>query len=180
MRPIRWAVLAAVAALSSSLASAQTGARSPLAQVSLTAVRAPSLAIELTSALSLGIPDLKPGLNEFTAPIGVRSQWDLAEAGVVTLVGYFADPARALAGPAANIASSEVEARIAGGSFAPFTGQAVAGAGVAGGSLPLYSQATSQLSGVRQDDVSLRLNVANPQLPVGVYIGTLNLRLVVQ
>ena len=180
MRPLHWAVLAASAVLTGRTASAQAGARSPVAQVSITAVRAPSLAIELTSAASLSLPDLQPGLNEFTSPIGVRSQWNLAEAGVVTLIGYFADPSRALAGSLASITSSEVEGRVAGGAFAPFSGAAIGGAGVAGGSLPLYSLATSQLAGTRQDDVSLRLNVTNPLLPAGVYTGTLNLRLVVQ
>ena len=160
-------------------AGAQAPARSDVAAVALTAVRQPSLALEITSGTALAIPALQPGINVFPAPVGVRSAWNLAEAGVVTLVGYFDVPAQAMVGPSASISAASVEGSIAGSPFARFDGPAVGGAGVDGGSLALFQHAPASPEGVRDDQLHLRLD-ANPELPVGVYQGTLNLRLVVQ
>jgi hypothetical protein len=97
-----------------------------------------------------------------------------------TLYGYFASSTAALSGgsPVTNIPSSAVLGMVPTGSpttFTPFTQTGVFGPG--GGSLLLWT-ATSNLCllASRTDNLSLEINLASlPQLPAGIYTGTLYL-----
>ena len=68
--------------------------------------------------------------------------------------------------------------------FTPFTQSALAGAGSAGGSLELFRDNISgpnKGSLTRNDNLELQLNLVGfPDLPVGTYAGTLNIRAVAQ
>jgi hypothetical protein len=66
--------------------------------------------------------------------------------------------------------------------FAPFSGAAVGGVGVAAGSLQLFSQAVAAGTyfGTRTDQLELRLDLTGVTTRAGDYTGTLNLQAVVQ
>ena len=66
--------------------------------------------------------------------------------------------------------------------YSPFTAAGVAGVGVAGGSLQLFSQAVAAGSffGTRTDQLDLRLDLTGVTTMAGDYTGTLNLQAVVQ
>jgi hypothetical protein len=80
------------------------------------------------------------------------------------------------------IPSSKVEGRVGATAYAPFTGAALGGVGVAGGSLQLYSQAVGAGSffGTRTDQLDLRLDLTGTTTLAGDYLGTLNLQAIVQ
>ena len=187
----RCAALAALACWPASL-GAQVGLASATAAVALSATKAASVSVSLPGGSSATLPGaLVTGPNDFT-PLAVATAWDVdpASTATVTLVGYFAEPARALAGPQAAITSAAVYGRVPTGgpkSFAPFTGPAAkagsAMAGTAGGTLVLFTQTISDANalGARSDDLQMRIDLSGaPELPAGSYAGTLNLQVITQ
>ena len=80
------------------------------------------------------------------------------------------------------IPSSKVEGRVNAAAYVPFTGAAVGGVGVAGGSLQLFSQAVGAgtFLGSRTDQLDLRLDLTGTTTLAGDYTGTLNLQAIVQ
>jgi hypothetical protein len=128
-------------------------------------------------------------INAFPAPVVIRTQWDVnpGQVNSISLVAYFTTPSQAMTGNAVQIPSSRLLGRMTTGLptvFTPFTQAAVAGAGTAGGSLELFRD---NISGpnkgalTRTDNLELQLDLVGfPDLPVGSYAGTLNIRAVAQ
>ncbi len=75
-----------------------------------------------------------------------------------------------------------MEAAVNAGAYAPFSGAAVGGVGVAGGTRLLSSQAVAaNLQNSATDNLALRLNLVGfPATTAGLYTGTLNVQAVVQ
>jgi hypothetical protein len=179
----RSALLLAFASLvAASAAQAQVGTLSNIATVNLTATQASTLVVTANTGAA-SIASIASGTTtDFAPAVNVTTSWNLTAGASVQLVGYFGTPTQALTDGGTNyIASSRVEGRIGAALFTPFTGAAVGGAGVAGGSLVLFNQPLGALLGTRTDDINLRLNYTGQPAPAaGTYTGTLNLRAVVQ
>jgi hypothetical protein len=162
-------------------AVAQAGLTSNVATVALTATKAATLTVSpnASTATLASITD-NSNVNNFT-PVSLTTAWNLTGGASVRLIGWFATPAQALANGADFIPSSKVEGRVGAAAYAPFTASAVAGVGVAGGSLQLFSQGVAgSLFGTRTDQLDLRLNLAGTTTMAGDYTGTLNLQAIVQ
>ncbi len=128
-------------------------------------------------------------VNSFPTPVVIQTTWDVnpGQINSISLVAYFTTPAQALTGGTVQIPSSRILGRMTTGlptTFTPFTQASVAGAGTAGGSLELFRDIiTGPNKGTltRTDNLDLQLNtVGFPDLPVGTYSGTLNIRAVAQ
>jgi hypothetical protein len=184
MQPLSKALLIAAALMlvGVSGAQAQVGLTSNVATVALTATKAPTLTVtpNASTATLASITDNSIA-NAFT-PVSLTTDWNLTAGSSVRLIGWFATPAQALVNGTAFIASSKVEGRVGATAYAPFTGAAVGGVGVAGGSLQLFSQAVGAGSffGTRTDQLDLRLNLLGTTTLAGDYIGTLNVQAIVQ
>jgi hypothetical protein len=172
----------AVVVLGSSTAVAQVGLTSNLATVALTATKTATLTVtpNASTATLASITD-NSSANNFTA-VSLTTAWNLTAGSSVQLVGWFATPAQALVNGTDFIPSSKVEGRLNATAYAPFTGAAVAGLGVAGGSLQLFSQpvAAASFLGSRTDQLDLRLNLTGTSTHAGDYLGTLNVQAIVQ
>lgn len=182
--PLKNALLGATALLliGTGSARAQVGTTSNMPTVALTATKEATLTVTPTTAVATlaSITD-NSNANVFT-PVGITTDWNLTAGSSVRLIGWFATPAQALANGSDFIPSSRVEGRVNATAFAPFTGAAVGGVGVAGGSLQLFSQAVAAGSyfGSRTDQLELRLDLTGVTTLAGDYTGTLNLQAVVQ
>ncbi len=128
-------------------------------------------------------------VNAFPTPVAVTTRWSVnpGQINSISLVAYFTAPSQALVGGAVQIPSSRVRGRMTTGlptTFTAFTQAAVAAAGTAGGSLVLFSEdITGPNKGTltRTDNLDLQLDLVGfPDLPVGTYTGTLNIRAVAQ
>jgi hypothetical protein len=168
--------------VASSSAQAQVGLTSNQATVALTATKNATLTVtpNASSATLASITDNSTA-NNFTA-VSLTTDWNLNAGSTVRLIGWFATPAQALANGTSFIPSSKVEGRVGAAAFAPFNNAAVAGIGVAGGSLQLFSQAVAAANyfGTRTDQLDLRLNLLGTTTMAGDYIGTLNVQAIVQ
>lgn len=182
-------VLLAGLALGLGGAEAKAQVLGPARVISLSATSVSNLSVTITSGSSQTIPSVTDNaVNLFSAPVVIRTSWDLnpGQTNSVTLVGYFSAPAQALTGNGVQIPSSRMLGRVTTGSpttFTAFTQNAVAGVGVAGGSLKLFgvnvTGPTKKIT--RTDNLDLELNLVGfPTLPVGDYTGTLNIRAVAQ
>jgi hypothetical protein len=162
---------AALLLVTSSSAVAQIGLTSNVATVALTATKSPTLTVSanVATATLASITD-NSNANNFT-PVSLTTAWNLTAGSSVSLIGWFATPAQALANGTDLIPSSKVEGRVN-----------AADVGVAGGSLQFFSQSVSAGSyfGSRNDQLDLRLNLAGTTTMAGDYTGTLNLQAVVQ
>jgi hypothetical protein len=163
-------------------AVAQVGMLSNAATVALTATKSATLTVtpNASTATLASITD-NSNANNFT-PVSLTTSWNLTAGSSVRLIGWFATPAQALVNGTNFIPSSKVEGRVGATAFAPFTGAALAGVGVAGGSLQLFSQAVAAGSflGSRTDQLDLRLDLTGTTTLAGDYLGTLNLQAIVQ
>ncbi|MDF3052144.1 MAG: hypothetical protein K0S19_249, partial [Geminicoccaceae bacterium] len=143
--PLKNALLGATALLliSTGSARAQVGTLSNMPTVALTATKEATLTVTPTTAVATlaSITD-NSNANVFT-PVGITTDWNLTAGSSVHLIGWFATPAQALANGSDFIPSSRGEGRVNATAFAPFTGAAVGGVGVAGGSLQLFNQAVA-------------------------------------
>jgi hypothetical protein len=175
-------LLAFTSLVAAGTAQAQVGTLSTIASVTLNATQASTLVVTANTPASSITSIAANTTTDFAPAVNVTTAWNLTGGANVQLVGYFGIPSQALASGTNYIPSSRVEGRIGGDPFTPFTGPAVGGiAGVAGGSLVLFTQALGALAGTRTDDVNLRLNFTGQSAPAaGSYTGTLNLRAVVQ
>jgi hypothetical protein len=184
-RPLNRALAGAVAlALAlASTAEAQVGLTSNTANVTLNATKLSTLTVSpsVATATLASITD-NSNVNDFSN-VNLTTDWNLTAGTSVNLIGWFATPAQALVNGTALIPSANVEGGINGGGFSPFTGAAVGGVGVAGGSLQLFSQAVAAANylSTRTDVLNLRLNLVGfPTTSAGLYTGTLNVQAVVQ
>jgi hypothetical protein len=167
---------------SASSAQAQVGLTSSVATVALTATKNATLTVtpNASTATLASITD-GSNVNDFT-PVSLTTSWNLTAGSSVRLIGWFATPAQALVNGTDFIPSSKVEGRVGATAYAPFTGAALGGVGVAGGSLQLFSQAVAAGSffGTRNDQLDLRLDLTGTTTLAGDYLGTLNLQAIVQ
>lgn len=165
-----------------STALAQVGLTSNVATVALTATKNATLTVtpNASTATLASITD-GSNVNDFT-PVSLTTSWNLTAGSSVRLIGWFATPAQALVNGADFIPSSKVEGKVGAAAYAPFTGAALGGVGVAGGSLQLFSQAVGAGSffGTRNDQLDLRLDLTGTTTLAGDYLGTLNLQAIVQ
>lgn len=168
--------------LGTSVAQGQVGLTSNVATVALTATKNATLTVSpATSTATLASITDNSNANNFTA-VSLTTAWNLTAGSSVRLIGWFATPAQALANGTDFIPSSRIEGRVGAAAYAPFSGGAVGGVGVAGGSLQLFSQAVGAGSyfGSRTDQLDLRLDLTGMTTLAGDYTGTLNLQAVVQ
>jgi len=168
--------------IASSTAVAQVGLTSNVATVSLTATKNATLTVTPNaSTATLGSITDNSNVNLFT-PVSLTTAWNLTAGSSVSLVGWFATPAQALANGTDLIPSSKVEGRINSAGYAPFTSGPFSGLGVAGGSLQFFAQSVGAGSylGSRTDQLDLRLNLVGTTTVAGDYTGTLNLQAIVQ
>jgi hypothetical protein len=181
-RLLRKAITAAAVLMLPSTAVAQIGLTSNVATVALTATKNATLTVtpNASTATLASITD-GSNVNDFT-PVSLTTSWNLTAGSSVRLIGWFATPAQALVNGANFIPSSKVEGRVGATAYAPFTGAALGGVGVAGGSLQLFSQAVAAGSffGSRTDQLDLRLDLTGTTTFAGDYLGTLNLQASVQ
>jgi hypothetical protein len=172
-------------------AEAQAGATpGPVQVITLASARINSLSVTIAAGSVQSIPSLTDNaVNDFPTPVTIQTQWDVnpGQVNSISLVAYFTTPSQALAGGTAQIPSSRVLGRMTTGlptTYTPFTQAALAGVGTAGGSLVLFSDniiGTNKGILTRTDNLALQLDLAGfPDLPVGTYSGTLNIRAVAQ
>jgi hypothetical protein len=183
-RPLNRALAAAALALAlTSTAQAQVGLTSNTATVTLNATKLSTLTVSPTTATTSIASITDNSLANQFPDVGLTTAWNLTAGTSVNLIGWFTTPASALANGAAVIPSSKVEGGINNAGWTAFTGGAVGGVGVAGGSLQLFNQAVAVANylGSRTDQLNLRLNLVGfPTTSAGTYTGTLNVQAVVQ
>ncbi|HUR05232.1 MAG TPA: hypothetical protein VM347_21990 [Nonomuraea sp.] len=183
-RPLYRALAGAAAlVLAAGTVQAQVGQLSNTATVTLNATKASTLTVTpSTGTATLASITDNSNANVFSA-VSLQTDWNLTAGTSVRLMGWFTTPASALTNGSAVIPTANVEGGINGGGWSAFTGAAVGGVGVAGGSLQLFSQpvAAANYFGTRSDALNLRLNlVGYPTTTAGLYTGTLNVQAVVQ
>jgi hypothetical protein len=175
-------ITGAVLVLGSTSAMAQIGLTSNVATVALTATKNATLTVTPNASTST-LASITDGsnVNNFTA-VSLTTAWNLTAGSSVRLIGWFATPAQALVNGTDFIPSSKVEGRVGAAAYAPFTGAALGGVGVAGGSLQLFNQAVGSgtFFGSRTDQLDLRLDLTGTTTLAGNYLGTLNLQAIVQ
>ena len=171
--------------------AAQDGARvGPVKVITLGSARINALSVTVTSGTMQSIAAVQDNaVNSFAAPVVIQTHWDVnpGQVNSISLVAYFTAPTQAITGNSVQIPSSRVLGRMTTGLptvFTRFTQAAVAGAGAAGGSLELFRDNISgpnKGSLTRTDNLDLQLDLVGfPDLPVGSYSGTLNIRAVAQ
>ena len=178
----------ALAALST-MSSAQAGLLSNTAVVTINATKVATLTVAITAGATQTLASLTDNTtNNFASPVAITTTWDVnPSAAAVVLVGYFTTPTQALANGTDFITASQVRGRMnASPTFNAFTGGVVTGgastAGVAGGTLQLFSQAITGLNknSNRSDNLFLQIDLTAATATVGTYTGTLNLRAITQ
>jgi hypothetical protein len=182
---IAGALVALLAAAGGGSLHAQAGTVGPVVPITLSAVQPGVLTVTVQSGGIQSIPSLTSNaINPFPSPIQIYTQWNLRpnSGSSLSLVAWFALPARALSGPQ-DISSSRVEARMTTGAvpaFEPIDNSPVGGVGTAGGSLVLWTFPLCNSNFCRRnertDPLDLRLNLTGLVLPPGLYAGTLYLR----
>jgi len=153
------------------------------ATVSLTATLGESLTVAATPT-AVTFPLVSGSTATGNVPVAITTTWILSGARTsVTLVGYFATATGALSNagpPVVNIPTSEVLGQVTTGTPTTFTAfTQTAPLGPAGAGLTLFSQALSgtNRASTRTDNLNLQIDLTSqPQLPAGVYTGTLNLQ----
>lgn len=153
------------------------------ATVSLSATLSESLTVAATPS-TVTFPLVAGGTATGNAPVAVTTTWVLSGSRTtVTLIGYFASAAAALANagpPVVDIPTSEVLGQMTTGTPTTFTAfTQTAPLGPAGAGLTLFTQAISATnrSSTRTDNLNLQINLTSqPQLPAGTYTGTLNIQ----
>lgn len=187
IRQLRNALIAT--AFAAGAAQAQAGLLSSVQTVTINATKNSSLTVAINSGGTQTLASISDNaVNNFTTPVNITTSWDInPSASAVVLVGYFATPAQALASGTNYITSSLMKGRLGtSGAFNPFTGGVVSGggqnAGVAGGTLQLFSQAITgaNRNSNRTDDLYLQIDLTGQTAIPGSYSGTLNLRAITQ
>jgi hypothetical protein len=155
---------------------------SNLATVGLTATVTETLTVVATPA-TVTFTLVPSAVSGASGPISIVTTWILGSSSSrVELDGYFASATGALTNSAATpylIPPSDVLGQVVTGTpttFAPFTGSGMVS--TVGAGLILFTQAITNAnrSATRTDALNLEVNLlATPQLPAGVYAGTLTL-----
>ncbi len=154
---------------------------SNVSSVALTATLLETLTVAAApSAVTFNL--VAGGAATGSAPVAVTTVWVLgATRTKVNLYGSFASSTAALAdGSGNNIPSANVLGQVTTGLPTTFTAFTQTGPfGAAGASLELFSQTISvtNLNGNRTDNLNLKIDLTSlPQLPAGIYTGTLNIQ----
>jgi len=153
------------------------------ATVALTATVTETLTVAATPA-TLTFALLPGGVAAASGPVSITTTWVLGSTNTsVELDGYFASATAALTDGAATpflIPSSDVFGQVATGTPTIMTAFTGTGAlGPAGSGLVLFTQAITDpnRSATRTDALALQVDLtATPQLPAGVYTGTLTIQ----
>jgi len=175
-------VLTAIVCSASSAAFGQS-VTSTAASVTLTATLLESLTV--TATPNLVTFNLNSGAAATgSTPVVIGTAWILGPGrSTVVLDGYFSSASAALTdggSPANNIPTSEVLGQVTTGtptSFTAFT--QTAALGQAGAGLTLFSQSitAANRASLRTDNLNLKIDLTSqPQLPSGLYTGTLTLQ----
>jgi len=180
--PYQLIFVLALLSLASSSAFGQA-LNSNTATVSLTATLGELLTVSATPT-AVTFPLVAGGTATGNVPVAVTTTWVLSGSRTsVTLSGYFASATAALSNagpPVVNIPTSEVLGQMTTGTPTTFTAfTATAPLGPAGAGLTLFTQAIggTNRAATRTDNLNLEINLTSqPQLPAGVYTGTLNLQ----
>jgi hypothetical protein len=169
----------AMLSLIAGAAGAQVG--SSLQTINLSAVKGQIVTLGAPNPGTQSLTITDNAINAYTAPFAITVTWDVTNSASTTvkLVGYFSAPTQALSNGASYIPASRVEVSTNGGStWSAFTGSAVGGVGVAGGSSTLYTSPVTQGTnalGTSSVTFLVRLNLVGVTTTAGVYSGTLNL-----
>jgi hypothetical protein len=178
-------LLALSLALASTLSPGAFGqtVTSTAATVGLTATVTETLTVSATP-VAVTFALVPSATAAASGPISIVTTWVLGSSNTtVELDGYFASATAALTNGASTpylIPSSDVLGQMVTGTpitFAPFTGTGVTG--TAGAGLILFTEPITDAnrSSTRTDALNLEVNLtATPQLPAGVYTGTLTLQ----
>jgi hypothetical protein len=177
----KWISVSVLFVLGTSAAVCQLNSNT--ASVALKATLGESLTVAATPS-SVAIPLVSGGTATGTSPVAITTTWILSTGrSTVTLVGYFASATAALTDGATtpdNIPASEVLGQVTTGAPTTFTAfTQTAPLGPAGAGLTLFTQGLSAANRTanRTDNLNLEINLAGqPQLPAGVYTGTLNIQ----
>ena len=187
-----WVIAIAGSALLPGVASSQakvlsTVSSQPMAVAAAAGAISVNIASGAIQSLS-GVVDNEP--NNFPSSVGITLTWDLAPStGAVQVIGYFSNPAVAMANGPVSIPSVWIRRRVltagvqgAPTTYTPFTQNGAGGVGSAGGSLLLFSQPILGYSktGTLTVDLQLQLDLTGRTLAAGSYSGTLNIRAVSQ
>lgn len=177
----------ALIALMPATASAQIGVESGNATVTINATKNASLTVTINSGAAQTLPSITDGAtNDFPVPVNITTAWDLnPSASSVDLVAWFANPANALVNGTFVISSSSMRGRVTTGLpavYTPFTQNAVATAGSAGGSLHLFTEpiAAANKAGARTDNLDLQLDLTGQTTTPGTYAGVITIKAVTQ
>ncbi|HLH37476.1 MAG TPA: hypothetical protein VKX41_22635 [Alloacidobacterium sp.] len=176
-----FALISVVFLAFSPTASAQLNSNT--ASVALTATLLEALTVTATPAavtFNLNAGSTANGLT----PVAITTAWVLSPTrSTVVLDGYFASASAALTDggtPANNIPTSAVLGQVTTGSPTTFTAfTQTAALGPAGAGLTLFSQSITGTNRVstRTDNLNLQINLSGvPQLPAGIYTGTLTIQ----
>jgi hypothetical protein len=150
---------------------------SAISGVTITATVRGSVTVDARSIpLSLEFDPADPARNNVALPLAVTWNLNPAEVQGFQVIGYFADPARALLNEIDDVvvSSAHVLGRVDTGQFRPF--RDTNDVGPAGGSLSLFHEAVSNgnARGNRSKLLEMRLDQESlPELPKGTYRGVL-------
>jgi hypothetical protein len=188
-RPGARLALAGAFTLALSAASTESGAQVTVLgrPVATAAIAAPSLGVSVSWAGALAIPALQDDTrNDFPVPVTVTVSWSgMSTPMSLCAVGYFQNPSAALVSGSDVIPASAVHGRVTGAGpttpYTPFTQTGcTGGVGTSGASLELLEHVLTG-TGSASATLSLRLDLTGrPVVPAGQYVGTLNIRAVVQ
>ncbi|HEX6048579.1 MAG TPA: hypothetical protein VFZ21_04900 [Gemmatimonadaceae bacterium] len=192
MASVRWCLpgLASLVFVAS-VASAQPAVQSVVSTVPASPAVASSISVAISAGAVQSLGNVTDNVvNDFPTPVTITLAWELHPSTAhVRVIGYFANPASAMAGGPVAIPSSWIKGRVltadvagAPTTFTPFTQSAIGGVGSAGGSLSLMTQLILGYSktGSRTIDLELQLDLVGRVLTPGNYTGILNIRAVTQ
>ncbi len=192
MSSARWCLLElASLVLFASAARAQPAVQSVVSAVPGSPAIATSISVAVNAGAVQSLGNVADNVvNDFPTPVTITLTWELHPSTAhVRVIGYFANPASAMASGPVGIPSSWIKGRVltadvtgAPTTFTPFTQNAIDGVGSAGGSLSLMTQSILGYSktGSRTIDLELQLDLVGRVLTPGNYTGTLNIRAVTQ
>jgi hypothetical protein len=152
------------------------------------ALAATSLTVSITSGGTQTLTTLTDNVvNNFPTPVAVTVSWtSVGLLSNICTVAYFTDPTRALVNGGAVIPSSLVKGKITSGTtvtaYTPFTGAGCSfGVGTTGGSLRFITSLPLGGTGSASGTLALQIDLTGqPRVTAGSYVGTLNIRAVIQ
>lgn len=192
MLPARWCLLElASLALLASAARAQPAVQSIVSAVPGSPAIESSISVAVSAGAVQSLGNITDNVvNNFPTPVTITLTWELHPSTAhVRVIGYFANPALAMASGPVGIPSSWIKGRVltadvtgAPTTFTPFIQNAIGGVGSAGGSLSLMTQSIlgHSKTGSQTIDLELQLDLVGRVLTPGNYSGTLNIRAVTQ